>query len=284
MTTLSRQTQKVFGSAADADQLAVFGSMKTGTPQYSTNLSTLQSQEYTEGWSEAILNDKAPYLEEMNAVQYGLSYQIAYMLQEGAFEYDANTNYSDTSLVKVINNNELALYHSLTDDNKGNPLTDTSNWQRVYFTTIGAIGQPQFTLDFSTLPDNCIWLEGAEVSRITYADLFAIYGTDYGEGDGSTTFNLPDFRDKAVWGGTTAGYLEAGIPNITGYFSHEVRGMWTGGAFYIGGAIPSQTAEPGGKNDNLIYFDASRSSSVYKNDITTVQPPSIKVRVYTRYQ
>ena len=91
--SLTRQTQKVFGSNANANQLAVFGTMKTGTPVYSTNLATLQSTDYTKGWSEAILNDKAPYMEEMNAVQYGLSYQIAYMLQEGAFAYDANTTY-----------------------------------------------------------------------------------------------------------------------------------------------------------------------------------------------
>ena len=37
------------------------------------------------------------------------------------------------------------------------------------------------------------WLEcnGQAVSRTTYADLFAAIGTDFGVGDGSTTFNLP---------------------------------------------------------------------------------------------
>lgn len=38
------------------------------------------------------------------------------------------------------------------------------------------------------------WLRktGAAVSRVTYANLFALYGVDYGIGDGVTTFNLPD--------------------------------------------------------------------------------------------
>lgn len=36
---------------------------------------------------------------------------------------------------------------------------------------------------------------GAEVSRTTYADLFAVIGTKYGAGDGSTTFNLPEITD-----------------------------------------------------------------------------------------
>lgn len=40
------------------------------------------------------------------------------------------------------------------------------------------------------------WLKrnGAELSRTAYADLFAVIGTDYGAGDGFTTFNLPDSR------------------------------------------------------------------------------------------
>lgn len=40
------------------------------------------------------------------------------------------------------------------------------------------------------------WLEcdGSAVSRTTYAGLFAVVGTTYGAGDGSTTFNLPDNR------------------------------------------------------------------------------------------
>lgn len=42
------------------------------------------------------------------------------------------------------------------------------------------------------------WLlcNGQAISRTTYADLFAVIGTTYGTGDGSTTFNLPDLRDK----------------------------------------------------------------------------------------
>lgn len=37
---------------------------------------------------------------------------------------------------------------------------------------------------------------GQAVDRVTYADLFALYGTLHGAGDGSTTFNLPDLRGR----------------------------------------------------------------------------------------
>lgn len=50
------------------------------------------------------------------------------------------------------------------------------------------------------------WLkcDGTAVSRTTYADLFAIISTNFGSGDGTTTFNLPDARGR-VLGTTGAG-------------------------------------------------------------------------------
>lgn len=52
----------------------------------------------------------------------------------------------------------------------------------------------------STAPTGWLMLYGQAVSRTTYADLFAIIGTTYGSGDGSTTFNLPDFRGRGSVG------------------------------------------------------------------------------------
>lgn len=44
----------------------------------------------------------------------------------------------------------------------------------------------------STLPTNWLLCDGSAVSRSVYSSLFAVVGTTYGAGDGSTTFNLPD--------------------------------------------------------------------------------------------
>jgi microcystin-dependent protein len=46
------------------------------------------------------------------------------------------------------------------------------------------------------------WLlcDGSLVSRTTYADLYAVTGDTYGDGDGTTTFNLPDLRARAAVG------------------------------------------------------------------------------------
>lgn len=51
-----------------------------------------------------------------------------------------------------------------------------------------------------TLPSGYLDADGSAISRTTYAELFAIYGTKYGAGDGSTTFNVPDYRGEFLRG------------------------------------------------------------------------------------
>ena len=50
------------------------------------------------------------------------------------------------------------------------------------------------------VPDNFMWCDGSAISRTTYASLFAVIGTKYGKGNGSTTFNLPNFNSAVPWG------------------------------------------------------------------------------------
>lgn len=47
-------------------------------------------------------------------------------------------------------------------------------------------------------PANWLILDGSEISRTEYSELFSILGTTYGEGNGTTTFNLPDFRGRTL--------------------------------------------------------------------------------------
>lgn len=61
----------------------------------------------------------------------------------------------------------------------------------------------------SVAPLGYLLCDGGAVSRTVYAALFAVVGTTYGVGDGSTTFNVPDLRGRAAIG---AG-LGAGLTN-----------------------------------------------------------------------
>lgn len=64
----------------------------------------------------------------------------------------------------------------------------------------------------TVVPAGYLACDGSAVSRTTYAALFAIIGTFYGAGDGSTTFNLPDIRGRVIAGydsGNATGRLTA---------------------------------------------------------------------------
>ena len=77
-----------------------------------------------------------------------------------------------------------------------------NNWKKILCEPsgdtlpIGAIVQ----FSGSIAPTNWLFCNGQAVSRTEYSELFAIIGTHYGEGDGSTTFNLPDFIGRVPVG------------------------------------------------------------------------------------
>lgn len=52
----------------------------------------------------------------------------------------------------------------------------------------------------SSAPAGFVKANGAALSRTAYAGLFAVIGTTYGAGDGSTTFNVPDLRGEFIRG------------------------------------------------------------------------------------
>jgi microcystin-dependent protein len=55
----------------------------------------------------------------------------------------------------------------------------------------------------STAPSGWLICDGSAVSRTTYANLFSVIGTTYGNGDGSTTFNVPNLKGKVIVGQDT---------------------------------------------------------------------------------
>jgi len=69
-----------------------------------------------------------------------------------------------------------------------------------------------FVLPFanSSVPTGYLKCNGATANRTTYANLFAAIGTLYGNGNGSTTFNLPDLRGEFIRGWDNARGVDAG--------------------------------------------------------------------------
>lgn len=60
-----------------------------------------------------------------------------------------------------------------------------------------------------TAPTGYLLCTGTAVSRSTYSALFAVVGTTFGVGDGTTTFNLPNYSDRMPIGSGTIGALAA---------------------------------------------------------------------------
>lgn len=57
----------------------------------------------------------------------------------------------------------------------------------------------------TSAPTGALLCDGSAISRSTYSALFAIFGTAFGAGDGSTTFNLPDLRQRFPLGKAVSG-------------------------------------------------------------------------------
>lgn len=79
-------------------------------------------------------------------------------------------------------------------------------------------------------PTGWLLCNGSAVSRTTYANLFAAIGTNYGAGDGSTTFNVPDFRGTflrcANHGVTTYDKDSGSSRGIGSYQDYAMRQMY----------------------------------------------------------
>lgn len=106
------------------------------------------------------------------------------------------------------------------------------------WTVVGVTGTPTTIpigglIDYAgtTAPNSNFALTyGQAISRTTYSGLFALVGTTFGPGDGTTTFNLPDLRGRVVagqdnMGGSAAGRITFGGGNFDATVFGAVGGL-----------------------------------------------------------
>lgn len=202
----------------------------------------------------------------------------------------ARTGYRVATILVKNNIGSNSILIGAHDENDSPPygltISNTNGVGRISGTGLPEAGDVVFS--GASSKSGHLLCNGAPVSRTTYSALFEIIGTTYGAGNGSTTFNLPDARNKTLWGasGNLGAVLEAGLPNIIGgllYISnHNSSAGGTGtGAF-------SETSYVAGGGDGNFQshrsynFNASRSSAIYGKS-TTVQPPSLALNVFIKY-
>ena len=162
--------------------------------------------------------------------------------------------YPATKYIRSVN--------SITPDAHGN----------VQLGNVGAITGEIKWFAFKTAPTGYLVCNGANVSRTTYADLFKAIGTTFGSGDGSTTFTLPDLRDRYVIGANTNALgtrIAEQLPNITGILN--LRGttnqIASNGVF---AAIETSGSNPVALDSTTeisksAVFNAKTSNTIYTN-------------------
>lgn len=114
----------------------------------------------------------------------------------------------------------------------------------------------------ATPPTGWLICDGSAISRTTYANLFTAIGTTYGTGDGTTTFNIPDMRQRMPLGKAATGTGNA--LGLTGgaidHYHWQTVGS-DGGAGYISNAGTSSSGRTKVITDNRSTFAITGSSS-----------------------
>lgn len=232
LPNLPRVPQKVFGSvAAPTNNFIQFGSLAAGAVNYTKDLTAIQAlAAFDLGWAGAVVGNHSPSLEDMNGL-FLLSFsQLAYLLQKGIPEWNADTNYFTGHLCMSGG----VIYRSKTENNLGNPVSDTNNWIE-YVASVYTPPTPPTPTSFSLCSaDQNAVSRNVSLSPGTWQLAFTNY---ISQNDGG------DFEVQAIQTASVDGFVSVGAnPHLkrTGGagFGRHVHGIGHGVANF---SVPTQT-------------------------------------------
>ena len=116
---------------------------------------------------------------------------------------------------------------------RGNIQSGVIETDRLVSTTMAGMIQ---MFGGSTAPEGWLLCDGSAVSRTTYERLFAVIGTTYGTGNGSTTFNLPNLQGRFPLGSSSSYSLAAtggSADAIVPYHNHSMTSVLTSASVSI---------------------------------------------------
>lgn len=129
--------------------------------------------------------------EIMNGILHDLSEAIGEMQQFGFAAWQPVDGGWPVGAVVTSSGRQWV---SISNSNTAEPSSSSALWKEL---NIGAVAPGvihPFAGTAANVPDGFLLCNGAALGRTTYQRLFSVIGTAYGAGDGSTTYNLPDFR------------------------------------------------------------------------------------------
>lgn len=121
----------------------------------------------------------------------------------------------------------FVVYNAALDSGAGGLVLIGGKSAALTYLESGLIGT-MFPYGKTTAPAGFLLADGSNRSRATYADLFAVYSTTFGVGDGVTTFGTPDGRGRGVFGYDAANATGRLTLSATGGISASTLGN-TGG-------------------------------------------------------
>ena len=135
MAGIPRALQKIFGSTlTPTGNIAVVGSLAAGAPAFSSDLKTIQSlAQYLNGWQGSEVGALSPAIEDMTAMFFLVTQQLAYLLTRGVPEWNTDTTYNTNDIARVGSQ----LYRSTADANTGNDPTAGAPWELQSASTKG---------------------------------------------------------------------------------------------------------------------------------------------------
>lgn len=269
-----------FSSGQQANERFVFGSSSV----VSDELTDQYTAEAIRGWG-TVGPSEFPPLQWFNSVAFTSTQFSAYLHQMGVAEWNVSQEYYMDSFV----NRNGVLYKSKSNANTGNTPESSSEWVNAVMeqSLLTRVGQ-RAEIHSLQIPDWLLKADGSIVSRTVDDVLWAHASTSglviaqtikdanpeqyamyYGDGDGSTTFSLPNWYLGHFARGNPSGValgdtLGDAIRNITGSASTFYRAAAVSSAGVLGSAIyggtPAKVGAPGvdpGANYN-IDIDVSR--------------------------
>lgn len=150
--------------------------------------------------------------QDFNQIMFLLTSMMGIMDAQGVLGWSNEVDYTGPCIT-FGSDNELYIKTSLASgpNNGGakDPISNPAYWQSFSSRFGGSPGDVK-TIAYLTPPSGWLKCNGAAVSRSTYAALFTAIGTQFGSGDGSTTFNVPDLRGEFVRGYDDGRGVDAG--------------------------------------------------------------------------
>ena len=140
MSQLTRKLFKLFCAnkvSTPTDNIGVFGSKKAGSSAWSSDPDTIQSAHYLNGWTDAVVSNQAPCMDDMNALQYVFSYMIKYLYQTGIPEWLSTEEYYQYSFVRYNGFVWMSIYNGQNTDT---PQDTSAKWRKIALPSIWIAG------------------------------------------------------------------------------------------------------------------------------------------------